>query len=142
MPLLEFIVRFIKNGIPTDLGITSHPDGQNRIDARIHQSTNLLFSGQTLSLPVGNNALIIDQIASENIYLSGWCGTGDTDALFELFINGILMSFDKITAFVRTSNIVFPNGHIFILAGQSIQLKVTNTGVITSDYRILVYGNQ
>jgi hypothetical protein len=132
--LLRWLDQF---NVAHDLWIDPGPDGGYRL--RTRSTVSIAPSvGAVSAIPIGGSANLLNFIAPSDYYLRGFNVTGQTDGLFGLTVNGTLVASEKLTPIVRVVNFTFP-GYLFVPAGQSIVLSVTNTGVIPSDYNGSLY---
>lgn len=137
MPTLdEYLVRWKDNDNNVrDLGITKHEDGDYRLSIKEH--VNIVpVSGIANGVIIGGDANIINQTqVGTAAYIRRISVTGSTDALVELFIDGNLYDFMKITSIDRCPSIDLGSSHFYAPIGSVVTLKVTNMGIQTGDFK-------
>ena len=137
---VENLLRFKDNldNSVHDLNITL--DSESEYYLGVNNRTQLTPQhDNAAALPVSSSASLYNQTATAIQRIRKVTCTGDTDGYFELFLDGSKIAFGKITPTERVWTEAFAGGILYVPIGALLQLRVTNTGRITSDFESIIY---
>lgn len=130
--LQEFLLRWRDaGGNPRDLQVTDASDGGYRLSTR-EKGELSATEGSALSVSSGATEDIINKTMTGDTFISGFYVWGETDALFELSINGIL--FKKRINYLERESFIWFKKPIYMSIGQIATLTVTNNNADLKDF--------
>jgi hypothetical protein len=134
----EYLVRWLDGAsVAQDLGITAAPDGDHRLSVRPFGAVDV--SEYTASaVAINSTYTLLSIVLGEPMYLIGLSGAGDTDGKWEFLVNGSVKARGMTRAAVPVWEQSFQGRHLYIPSGATISATVKNTGVIASNYQLLL----
>ena len=138
MAFQQFLLRWRDAlGNPRDLQITDGSDGGYRLSV-LDKGEVLPHFGEALAVNNGDTAANYSALAATDMFIKGFYVWGETDALFELVINGTYTFKKQIHYLQREDYIWFPTP-IYVSAGQNYLLNVTNNGQNLKDFQGAIF---
>lgn len=138
MALQQFLLRFRDPlGNPRDLQITDGSDGGYRLSVR-NKGELLVRQGDAIAVPTGDTVNLVSRTTTDDTFVSGFYVSGETDAKFELTLNGVTLFKKRINYFRREAYVWFDDP-IYLSTGQTILLTVTNNNADLKDFEGSVF---
>ena len=143
MAIQEFILRFLRNGMATDIQITENSMGYNRLHTKEDSvCVPLLASHLSLShIPPNNVGWLYNQMVPNGVsgwYVHGFNIRGQTDGEISLFLNGAYAGGGTISG-IHKRSCVRMDPPLYVSEGQAVQLQAENIGLQIADFSGVIY---